>query len=209
MKSAQLDLPNGYIDLQLGKVAGIQTFLEMYERPAARPDPPDVRASFHRVTDPDPDWYVALFHKIGDPYLWFFRLAMSRTELSAIIRDANDEIYVVKQDGAEEGLVELDFRVPGECEIAYFGFTDKLVGTGAGRFAMNRTIDVAWSKPISRLWVHTSSMDHPNALAFYRRSGFIPYARKIEIADDPRLTGLVPRSAAPQIPLIEGRRVGG
>lgn len=206
MKSAQLELPDGYLDLPPGKIAGVQTFLEMYERPPARPDPAGVRASLHRVTDPDPDWYVALFHKIGDPYLWFFRLAMTGAELTAIIHDPNDEIYVVRQDGVDEGLVELDFGVPGECEIVYFGFTDKLVGTGAGRFVMNRTIDIAWSKPISRLWVHTSSMDHPNALGFYRRSGFIPYARKIEIADDPRLTGLVPRSAAPQIPIIEPQR---
>jgi hypothetical protein len=40
------------------------------------------------------------------------------------------------------------------------------------------------------------------ALQFYMRSGFRPFRRQIEIGDDPRSTGRVPRTAAPQIPLL-------
>jgi GNAT superfamily N-acetyltransferase len=127
---------------------------------------------------------------------------MPREELMDVIGDPNEEIYAVEYDGADEGLLELDFRRSGQCEIVYFGLTARLLGTGVGRWLMERTLELAWSKPITRLWVHTCSLDHPNALDFYRRSGFVPYQRKIEIADDPRLTGLVPRDAAPQIPLL-------
>jgi hypothetical protein len=42
-------------------------------------------------------------------------------------------------------------------------------------------------------------------LGFYLRSGFRAYARRIEVADDPRLTGLAPRSAAKHIPIVEAR----
>ncbi|MFL5217644.1 MAG: GNAT family N-acetyltransferase, partial [Microvirga sp.] len=57
-------------------------------------------------------------------------------------------------------------------------------------------------RPIARLWVHTCSLDHPRAVAFYLGAGFRPYKRAIEVADDPRLTGDLPRDAEPQVPLI-------
>jgi GNAT superfamily N-acetyltransferase len=151
---------------------------------------------------PDPDWYLALFHAVGDEYLWYARLVMSREELSSVIGDPREEVYAVEQDDSEEGLLELDFRTAAECEIAYLGLTQRLVGTGTGRWLMNRAIERAWSQPIRRFWVHTCTLDHPAALDYYRRSGFSPYARKIEIGDDPRIAGVVPRTAAPHIPII-------
>lgn len=126
---------------------------------------------------------------------------MNPEELKALINDPLEEVYVVEHRGNEEGLLELDFRSPGECEVVYFALTPNLVGTGTGRWLMNRTLELAWSKTIDRVWVHTCNLDHPDALNFYRRSGFTPYARKIEIADDPRLVGLVPRDTAPQVPM--------
>jgi GNAT superfamily N-acetyltransferase len=200
--SAGVRLPDGYIDLPSGKIAAVQTFLEMRSRPQPRPDPSGITATLRRVVKPDPDWYLALFHKIGDPYLWFARLLMDRQELKRVIEDPKEEVYVVERDGSEEGLLELDFRTAGECEIAYLGLTAKLVGSGVGRWLMNRAIEQAWSKPIERFWVHTCTLDHPGALAFYRRSGFTPYARKLEIADDPRIAGAIARSAAPEVPII-------
>jgi len=41
-------------------------------------------------------------------------------------------------------------------------------------------------------------------LPFYLRSGFTAYRRQVEIADDPRLNGVLPRTASPQEPVIEG-----
>jgi hypothetical protein len=50
--------------------------------------------------------------------------------------------------------------------------------------------------------VHTCTLDHPAALAFYQRSGFVAYRRQVEIDDDPRLDGTLPADAAPHVPLI-------
>ena len=61
----------------------------------------------------------------------------------------------------------------------------------------------AFARPLRRFWVHTCTFDHPSAVDFYRRAGFAPYRRAVEIADDPRLSGLLARSAAPHVPMIE------
>lgn len=197
-----MQLSDGYIDLPAGKMANVVTCLEMRERPADRPDPPGVQCTIVRVNDPSVEWYRDIFRRVGEPYLWASRLEMSDRELAQVVRDRDIEIYAITCDGQDEGLIELDFRTPDECELLFFGLTGVLVGKGAGRWAMNRAIDIAWSHPISRFWVHTCTFDHPAALSFYIRSGFQPFKRQIEILDDPRLNGTLSRDAAPHIPLL-------
>ena len=63
--------------------------------------------------------------------------------------------------------------------------------------------ELAWSRQVARVWVHTCTLDHPSALAFYQRSGFRAFRHQIEIADDPRLDGTLARSAAKHVPIIE------
>ena len=77
-----------------------------------------------------------------------------------------------------------------------------MIGQGAGKYLMAKALTAAWATNPSRVWVHTCTLDHPNALPFYIKAGFIPYKRAIEIADDPRLTGEAPRTAAPHIPIL-------
>ena len=113
------------------------------------------------------------------------------------------EVHALVHDGRDEGLLELDFRERGQCELAFFGVTAELIGSGAGRWQMNRALELAWSRPVRRVWVHTCTFDHPAALAFYQRSGFRAFRRQIEIVDDPRLDGTAPRSAARHVPIIE------
>jgi GNAT superfamily N-acetyltransferase len=101
------------------------------------------------------------------------------------------------------GLLELDFTTPPECELSFFGVVPEEIGKGSGGFLMAQAIARAWARPINRFWVHTCTFDHPAALQFYKRSGFTPYKMKVEVHADPRLTGHMPRSAAPHVPIIE------
>lgn len=195
-------LADGYSDLPPGKLANVATFLEMRARPSPRSDALRVPCTFHRVAAPDPDWYRAVFRRVGEPYLWSSRLLMNDEELLRIVRDEDVAVYALEASGEDAGLVELDFRVARECELRFFGLTSTLVGRGVGRWLMNRAIEIAWSRPIERFWVHTCTLDHPDALAFYIRSGFVPFKRQIEIYDDPRATGLLPKTAAPGVPII-------
>ncbi len=113
-----------------------------------------------------------MYRRLGERWMWFSRLVKPRAEVAAILGDANVETYMVRREGEDQGLLELDFRVAGEAELAFFGLDEAVVGKGAGRWLMNRALALAWAKPIGRFWVHTCTLDHPSAPEFYQRSGF-------------------------------------
>ncbi|MGH6726907.1 MAG: GNAT family N-acetyltransferase [Pseudolabrys sp.] len=198
-----MTLDDGYADVPAGKLASVVTLLEMTARVALRPQPGAIVWQLRRVERPDANWYRQLFRHVGEHWLWFSRLRMRDAELSAIIHHPQVEIYALVHAGADEGLLELDFRRGGECELAFFGLAPALLGRGAGRWLMNRAIEKAWSQPIRRFSTHTCTLDHPHALDFYIRSGFTPHRRQIEIADDPRLDGTLARTAAPHVPIVD------
>ena len=195
-------LPDGYSDVPAGKVAAVVTCLDMSKKPALRDERADAPWQLRRVERPDVSWYRGLYSRVGADWLWFSRLAMSRGELESILLSHDVEVYALSAGGCDEGFLELDFRAPGICELAFFGLTATVQGQGAGRWLMNRVLARAWDRAITRLWVHTCTLDHPGALEFYIRSGFRPYSRRIEVFDDPRLSGLVPHHAAPHIPVL-------
>ena len=155
-----------------------------------------------RWSDPDLAAYRSLYRAVGEDWLWFSRLVMPDAALSAIVKHADVEVYALRDRASAIGLLELDFREAGQCELAFFGLTAGAIGQGAGRFLMDQAIARAWARPIERFWVHTCTLDHPSAVRFYMRSGFQPYAQMVEVADDPRLSGHLPRHAAPHGPLI-------
>jgi GNAT superfamily N-acetyltransferase len=188
------------------QVATIVTTLEMTRRPAARPLPPSL-LRLVRWSAPAPDKYRALFARVGAPWLWFSRLVMDDAALTRIIHDPAITIHAaVDRQGIEVGLLELDFRKAGACELSYFGLVPELAGQGHGRWMMAQALAMAWRKDVSRVWVHTCTLDHPSALGFYRASGFTAISRTIETFADPRATGALLADAAPQVPLFTNRR---
>ena len=174
----------------------------MTELPAMPSDPAGAW-TLRRVETPSPYWFRDLYLRVGQEWLWFSRMRMPDAELADIIQSPLVEVYALVHDGRDEGLLELDFRDAGQCELVFFGVTAKLIGSGAGRWLMNRALELSWSRPITRVWVHTCTFDHPMALTFYQRSGFRPFRRQVEIADDPRLDGTAPRDVARHVPVIE------
>ncbi len=193
----------GLIAVKPGEVAAVVTSLEMLERPRPRPLP-DSPLRLVRWVDPAPAKYRALFERVGAPWLWFSRLVMDDARLTAILHDPAVEIHAVTDPrGIEIGLLELDFRAAATCELSFVGLVPELTGQGHGRWLMAHALIRAWRPDVSRVWVHTCTLDHPQALGFYRASGFTPYARAVETFPDPRLSGHLPRDAAPHVPLLD------
>lgn len=198
--------PLGFVAVADGCLSAVVTHLEMTARPARR----DVQAlddwSLRRETDPSVAWYRRLYRDVGQEWLWFSRLELDDAALEAVIRHPGVEIHEAICGGERAGMLELDRRQPGEVELAFFGLTSPYIGRGGGRWLMGRALNLAWRPDVERVWVHTCTFDHPGALEFYVRSGFVPYHRDIETVRDPRLRGVLPPDCAPQHPII-GRSV--
>lgn len=189
--------------LPADQLGAIVTSLEMLERPAPPMQPVMAPLKLERWETVDLDRYRALFRAVGTPWLWFSRLAMRDEELAAIVRSSDVHVHAAtRRDGTPVGLLELDFRVPGECELAFFGLIPEMTSRGFGKWLMTHAQRLAWREGIRRFWVHTCTLDHPSALGFYQRHGFKPFARAVETFADPRLAGLLPRDAAPHVPLL-------
>lgn len=181
-----------------GEVGAVVTSLEMTERPPLRPTP-DSPLRMKPWPEVTPAQYRLLFERVGGPWLWFSRLRMDDETLAREIRELH---VVLDPTGIEVGMVELDFDREGECLIRFLGLVPELAGKGHGRWLFAETLARAWRKGVGRVHVNTCTLDHPAALRAYLRAGFRAYARAFESFPDPRLTGLLPKGTAPQIPLL-------
>jgi GNAT superfamily N-acetyltransferase len=192
-------LSTGLIDVPKGHVGAVVTYLEMTARPAPAPVPASP-LRLERWPALDTARYRSLFAKVGSRWLWYSRLAMGDRELRA---QAGEVHSAIDPDGADCGLLELDFQTPGLSRIRFLGLVPELAGQGHGRWLLAEALARAWAPDVARVTVHTCSLDHPAALPAYLRAGFTAYARAFESFRDPRLTGLLPRDAAPQLPLLD------
>jgi GNAT superfamily N-acetyltransferase len=195
-------LADGYHTVPKGKLSTVVTQLEMRGGAKAKPWPFPDGVTLSKV-NPTLDWYRDIFMRVGGMnWLWTSRLKLSDAELGQIIFDPQIVIWTVSKDGTDHGLLELDFRQPNACEIAFFGLTSELVGSGAGRALMATAQSEAWARHIDCLHLHTCTLDHPDALGFYIKNGFTPVSQKVEVFDDPRLTGHLPLEAGPRTPIL-------
>ena len=183
-----------------GHVGTVVTTLVMTARPRPAPLPPSP-LRLRPWREPEPAKYRMLFARIGGPWLWFSRLTMGDAELK---REIGEVHAVEDRAGVEVGFIELDFRQLPLCRIRFLGLVPELAGKGHGRWLIGNALSLAWRKGVERVELCTCSLDHPAALPAYLRAGFVPTGRSFESFPDPRLTGLLPRDCAPQIPLVAG-----
>ncbi|BEV00447.1 GNAT family N-acetyltransferase [Novosphingobium olei] len=199
-------LASGYHAVAPGDLACVVTALEMRAPPEGLrrlvPEP-EVPLQLVRWKAAAPAKYRMLYARVGSPWIWWSRLAKGDEELTAIIHDPQVQVFAVAdRAGVEVGMLELDFRVAGECEIAFFGLVKGATGKGLGKWLMRRALQLAWASGVERVWVHTCTLDGPQALPFYMGQGFVPFARYVEIFPDPRLAGVLPEDSAPQQPVL-------
>lgn len=82
--------------------------------------------------------------------------------------------------GAPAGYFELEFQ-DGNVEIACFGLLPRFIGLGLGGHLLTEAISRAWQMEATRVWVHTCTLDHPNALANYQARGLRIYREETHI----------------------------
>jgi GNAT superfamily N-acetyltransferase len=197
-------IPDGYTDLAPGKIASVVIYVEMTERPA-QPAASSSQVRLRRIEQPSLDWYRSRYGRAGARWLWFSRLEMGDQQLASLLQRSTTEVLVAEHEahGTNEiGLAELDRSDPANVEITSFALFPEWFGKGLGRPFMAELLARAWTTTVRRVWLHTCTLDSPAALAFYLKCGFHAYKRAIEVADDPRIRGLLPQDAAPQVPII-------
>jgi len=195
-------LAEEYTDVPAGKLASVITYLEMRTPPIKLSVTNDLGLRLRAVQQVNPKWYRQLFRSIGEDWLWSTRLRMSDQQLLLVLHDPAISLFALEHDGKDCGLLELDRSRPPDVEISFLGLTRNMIGKGAGQFLLAEALKLAWSYCPARVTLHTCTLDHPNALLFYMNAGFVPYKRVVRIFSDPRAAGTLPRTVAPQIPIL-------
>src|SRR6266576_138900 len=177
------------------EIDDVITYLEIHARPVLPRIPaPLTRLALMRAENSSVSFYRYLYETVGTPWLWYERRLLDDAALAAAIGKETTEIFVLHVSGVPAGYFELDAAAARETELAYFGLIPDFIGRRLGPFLLQAAIDRAWTRPIDRFWLHTSTFDHPKALRVYQRAGFVVYARRAVSFDDPRESKILPRN---------------
>jgi ribosomal protein S18 acetylase RimI-like enzyme len=187
-----------------GQLPDTITYLEMAAKLPRLPRPaPAIKLALMRAERCTASFYRYLYIQVGEPWLWFERRQWSDTQLLAHLARADIEVFVFYAGGVPAGYFELQRAATGDTELCYFGLLPDFIGQRLGFHFLQSAVDTGWLGMTRRLWVHTSTYDHPRALGLYQRAGFRVYERRDIRFDDPRLTGALPRDIRhPLLPLL-------
>jgi len=135
---------------------------------------------------PSPELNRFLYTAVGGDWYWVDRLTWTYQQWLAWLDRPEQETWVLYVEGTPAGYFELDQQAAGNVEIAYFGLLPRFVGRGFGGYLLTQTIRRAWQiEGARRVWVHTCSLDHPNALAAYQARGLRLYDEQTAWVDLP------------------------
>jgi GNAT superfamily N-acetyltransferase len=158
-------------------VRATRTYLELRTRHqfrAAFGDFPHL--VIEHVRRPSPDLYRRCYRTVGEAYHWRDRWDWTDEQIRAHLSQPEITLHVARHGDELAGWYELR-RVPedGSVEIAYFGLFPGAIGQGLGKHLLSCAVRDAWALAPARVWLHTCTLDHPNALPNYLARGFTPY----------------------------------
>ena len=112
------------------------------------------------------------YKNIGKNHQWVDRLSWSDLDWTSYISSEKLSTYILKDNMEIAGYFELIFnQETREAEIAYFGILKDYFGKKLGGYLLSEAIKISFSNGANRLWVHTCSLDHKNALNNYLSRG--------------------------------------
>ena len=112
------------------------------------------------------------YKNIGQNHKWIDRLVWTETEWIDYVSSEKVKTFVFKHEDNLAGFFELIFHFEKkEVEIAYFGLLEEYQNKKLGSYLLFEAIKKSFIKNINRVWVHTCSLDHKNALNNYTLRG--------------------------------------
>jgi ribosomal protein S18 acetylase RimI-like enzyme len=125
---------------------------------------------------------------VGGDWYWVDRLPWTYDQWLQYLHRPGQETWVIYLSGTPAGYFELQGEAGADVEVASFGLLPQFVGQRLGGHLLTEAIRRAWQKGAARVWLHTSSLDHPSALANYRARGLRLFKEEIspkELPDRP------------------------
>ena len=112
------------------------------------------------------------YRNIGKKHKWIDRLVWTESQWIDYVSNKNVKTYVLKFKNDLAGFFELIFHYEKkEVEIAYFGLLEEFQNKNLGSYLLFQAIKKSFNVGIDRVWVHTCSLDHKNALNNYIARG--------------------------------------
>ena len=112
------------------------------------------------------------YKNIGKKHRWVDRLIWSEQQWIDYASNSKVKTYVLKKKDDLVGFFELIFHLENkEVEIAYFGILEEYQNKKLGSFLLSEAIKKSFNENINRVWLHTCSLDHENALKNYLARG--------------------------------------
>lgn len=146
-------------------------------RPGREPERPPLLL---RAERPAPELSRFFYRLVGDPWLWVDRRDWPPSAWREWVDRPEHTLVTAWLDGVPAGYYELE-RQGSDVEVAYFGLVADVVGRGLGGWLLTRALEDAWAHDgVTRVWVHTCSLDGPAALANYEARGMRRFAEDVE-----------------------------
>ena len=146
------------------------TFFEMHE--PKEPPLPLADTHFDLLPKPIPaDEYRKCYYGVGEKHFWLDRMVMPDQELFDKINAGNVDIFLFYINKEVAGYIEF-VKKEKYVEILYFGLIPAFIGQGYGNYFLQWVIAKAWSYQPDWIQLNTCTLDHPNALATYKKAGF-------------------------------------
>lgn len=134
-----------------------------------------LKAPFYvkKMDELKPEAYLEVYKKVGEDWGWTGRLKLSPDELQQVLDDEGNEVYYFYKGNELLGFFELDKRQTGKTEILYLGLLPEKTEQGLGKLLLDTALIYASEKGTRQVWLHTCEYDHPGALGFYKKCGFV------------------------------------
>jgi len=112
------------------------------------------------------------YKNIGKKHKWIDRLSWSEEKWINYVSSEKVSTYIFKFKNDLVGFFELIFHTENnEIEIAYFGILEEYQNKKLGSYLLSEAIKISFKNNTKRVWVHTCSLDHKNALNNYMSRG--------------------------------------
>jgi GNAT superfamily N-acetyltransferase len=157
-------------------VMSTRSYLEMRDPTQLERAPlPDADWRIDRVRDCAPAFWRFLYTEVGRDHYWVDRLPWSDEDIRSYLSDPAVSLWLLTVWGGPAGYCELRQDAEGGIEIVYFGLLSHFHRRGLGGHFLTEMIQRAWEVGPTRVWLHTNTFDHPNALPNYLKRGFRVY----------------------------------